>query len=249
MRSKKYTFKRIAISVFSVSFIISLTSALVLSLPIWRLTKVEITGTDLIFKNKIVDVAKVPFGENIFFINLIDIDKRIRGIIQVKDVKIRKKLPDAVTIEIEERKPFALIVIGGRAALIDDEGYILANQGSLSYYKINDASRLPVIRGIKKNDLVNGMRLNLRNRMFISNIFKLLSSYINPESLQIEIGNYDNIVIFVEDVLRLELGDMSRMNDKIAVFGAILKEIKGKWEKIEYINIKVVDAPVVKYKI
>ena len=86
------------------------------------------------------------------------------------------------------------------------------------------------------------------DKIFISKTLNLLSKFISPESLQLQVGDPGNIVIYVEDVLRLELGDTENIERKISIFGAILKEIEGKWERIEYINVKIPDFPVVKYK-
>ncbi|MFC1767419.1 cell division protein FtsQ/DivIB [Candidatus Margulisiibacteriota bacterium] len=209
----------------------------ILSLPIWKLSKVQFRGSGLISKAKIIRVADIPLNENILLVDSKSIEKRLESIIQIRSVKIRKKLPNTLVVKLEERTPFALVSVGSKTVLIDSEGYIIATPGKASYYKTPDISRFPIISGV-----------NFRDRTFVSKSLKLLSRYISPESLQIKIGNLDNIVIYVEDVLRLELGDAKNIEKKVEAFGAVLKEIEGKWEEVEYINVKIPAFPVVKYK-
>jgi len=221
---------------------------LILSLPIWRLSRVEVRGVDHISKDKIINVAKVPVGENILLVDAKGIEKRLRSIVQVKNARVMKRIPDSLVIIVEEREPFALLVTQNRTYIIDDEGNVIASPSEASYYKVTDIGRFPVISGIRNEELINGRRVNFKDRIYILKTLKLMSRFLGSESLQVKVGNSNNIIVLVEDVLRLELGDSSQIERKIDVFRALLKEVDGRWEDVEYISVKVPDSPVIKFK-
>lgn len=228
----------------SSSFLLSF----ILSLPVWKISGAYVEGNSYISQEKIMSLAAIPVGENILFIDAKKIEGRIKSLIQIRSVKVSKRFPDHLMIDIRVREPFALVSIDRRTVLIDSDGYIIATPGEKSFIRLADVSRLPVVRGVKASSLIDGKRLNFSDRMFITQSLGLLTKFINPESLQIQIGNISNIVLYIEDVLKIELGDPGDLDKKIAAIRVLLREVEGKWDKVDYINVKVPDSPVVRYK-
>jgi cell division protein FtsQ len=228
--------------------VVAILSGFIFSLPVWRIKSVQVVGNKYLPETKIVSAAKIPLGENIFMIDLDKVKKQYSNVIQIKDVKVKWKLPNTIVIDIKERIPFALAEIGGAASLIDDEGYIIARQSPGSSVYRSDIARLPVIRGINKVSLEKGIRLNSGDRAFVSSALSMLSKFIDIGTIQIEAGNREDIIIYIEDILKVKIGDPKDMERKIMVVKAILGSVKGKWTKIDYIDVRVPDSPVIKNK-
>ncbi len=228
--------------------IIAIITGFVLSLPVWKTSNVKVIGNSLLTKDKVINIAKVPLGEDLFLIDLDEIRERFSGIIQVKDIRIVRKLPDTIAIEIKERAPFAIAVIGGGTSLIDDEGYIIAKQDLGPSSAGYDIVKYPVIRGINKKSLENGNRLNSGDRKFIRSALNSISGPMAAGTIQIDISNRDDIAVLIEDILKVNIGDAVNVEKKLGVAKALIGSLKDKWTKAAYIDVKVPDSPVIKFK-
>lgn len=82
---------------------------------------------------------------NIFILNLGAVRDELLHEPYVKDVYLRRELPDRVYIRIEERVPYAVLRMEGRERLVDREGFIL---GPLEK---KTGKALPVVSGIRQD--------------------------------------------------------------------------------------------------
>jgi len=228
--------------------IISILSGFMLSLPIWQISSVKVAGLNYLPEAKMISTAKIPQGENIFLIDLDEAKARFSNVVQIKEIKIKRKLPSTIVIEIKERAPYAIVVIGGATSLVDEDGYIIAGKSlSSSIYRL-DISKYPVIRGVNKNNLEKGMRLDEKDRVFVRAALKMLSKFIDISAIQIEVGDREDIVIYIEDILKVKIGAPSDIERKIKIIKAIRDSVQGKWTKLSYIDVRVPDDPVIKFR-
>ena len=168
--------------------------------------------------------------------------------IQIKELNIKRKLPSTIVIDIKERIPYAIVVIGGATSLVDEDGYIIASKSpSYSIYKL-DISKYPVIRGVNKKNLEKGMRLDKKDRTFVRAALEMLSKFIDISAIQIEVGDREDIVIYIEDILKVKIGAPSDIERKIKIIKAMRDSVQGKWTKISYIDVRVPDSPVIKFR-
>lgn len=220
----------------------------IFSLPIWTLRSIRVTGNKYLAEAKIINIAKIPQEENIFLIDLDEVKNRFSDIIQIKEIKVKRKLPNTIVIEIKERTPYAIAEISGATTLIDDEGYIIARKGLDSSEYGSEIAKYPVIRGINKKTLEKGIRLNSGDRLFVRSALDMLSSSIDLGTIQIEAGNREDIIIYIEDILKVKIGDPRNIERKIQVVKAMLGSLKGNWTKVAYMDVRVPDDPVIKFK-
>ena len=226
----------------------AIIAGFIFSLPVWQVRQVEVTGNKYISNEKIIDTAAIPLGNNIFMIDADEVKSNFAKIVQISEIKIRRKLPASIIIEVKERSPFAIVMIGSQTTLIDDEGYIIAKHGlGSSVYRMEIAG-LPVIRGISAGSLRDGQRLSSSDRIFITDTINLLYRFIDPRTVQIDVGNREDINIFMEDIIKVKIGDTKDIERKIRTLRALLGSAKNKWTKIAYIDIRVPDDPVIRFK-
>ena len=86
---------------------------------------IEVSGTQHVTRNQIVDVMASDIGRNVFFVPLADRKKQLEEIPWVESATVMRLLPDRVRISIKERTPVAFVQMGSRIALIDASGVVM----------------------------------------------------------------------------------------------------------------------------
>ncbi len=77
--------------------------------PRFNLTQIDVEGNLKISDKDILEKAKMELGNNIFRLDLQEIRDRVREDKRIKDLRVRRKVPDRALIEVEEKKPILWI--------------------------------------------------------------------------------------------------------------------------------------------
>lgn len=217
--------KIIKISLLFILFIIVILCAMFS--PIFNLKTIEINGNKIVTKNEIISLSKIQIEENSFKLSKSKIKKQIKENAYIQDVKITRKLPSTILIEIEEREPAYLLEYAGSYVVIDKQGYML----EIKMEKIE----LPIIQGevTETSNFVVGNRLcteDLESLAIISKIVELAKvNDIYTIITGIDISNKENIKLIFETEEKVAyLGDSSNMNTKILMIKSILEKEEGK---------------------
>lgn len=208
-------------------------ASIIITLPIFKIAKVEVAGTRLLSPEQIIKTAAIPLGENLFLTRFSPALKRIRALSTAKEVKISRRLPDTVLIIITERKEAAVTVLDNQSVLVDDEGVILKVD------EFPDISGLPVLLGVKKAEDIN------------ESVAKLLTefkNFVSPKKLEIDLTDSDDIDLIFDDTLRVKFGDSGKIESKFNAFEAIYNKVKEKKDLIEYIDVRLPEFPAVKFR-
>lgn len=107
----------------------------------FEVKRVEITGMDRVDQLKVYDIV---LAEKDRAMPLVDIDKIRNDLIGygwIKDVRVSRRLPDTLVVDIVERKPTAVWHRAGRYSLIDSEGT------ELEKIRAEEVGSYPVING------------------------------------------------------------------------------------------------------
>jgi cell division protein FtsQ len=73
--------------------------------PGFNLTQINIQGNRKIDEKEILERAGIKMGANIFSLDLGKMEQQIREDKRIKKVWVKRKLPQAILIEVEEKKP------------------------------------------------------------------------------------------------------------------------------------------------
>jgi len=244
-RTKRIKIRPLALLLVIIGFFLLLTY--VLNLPIFEIKEVVVNGTKMLSSEDVKALAGVPLSENLFFANLSRAKDNLQKIPPIKKAKFYRIPPATILINIEERLPMAAIVFSNNTIIIDDEGFILNRMLNLSL-NITNLTELPVIIGMRQQDVFQKEKINLQAAKVLADIIKKLSPYLKYRSMQVDLGNLNNISFMLDDLLKVKLGDERKMAKKMAVFEALLTQVAGKWSKVEYIDVRYPDFPVIKYK-
>ena len=109
--------------------------------PYFHLRETVVRGQERIPRDEILALAEIKPEQNILTVNLKAMARRIQGNVWVKDVSIKRDLPDKLVIEVRERKPVALLKK-------DDEFYYIERDGVM-FQKLGKEEKtdLPILTG------------------------------------------------------------------------------------------------------
>ena len=132
--------------------------------PDYAVRNIEVTTDGKLARDGILKTADIVEGANIFEVNLLQVQERLRSLPQVEESKVQRVLPNKLVINIQERRPVAWVVASDsgslpptfeNAFLIDRRGILLKPKASAPEY-----ASLPVILGVATSSLVAGQALD-----------------------------------------------------------------------------------------
>lgn len=117
--------------------------------PYFSVKEIEVKGYERLSPDTIISMAKIENLPNIFTLNLNDIAKRLELNPWIENIDIRKIFPDKILIQIEERKPMAIVHLE-KFYYIDSNGVIFSPVSEM------DKFNLPILTGIRGDFSENG---------------------------------------------------------------------------------------------
>jgi cell division protein FtsQ len=130
--------------------------------PDYAVRNIDVATDGKLSRDAILKTAELTEGANIFQVNLLQLQERLRSLPQVEESRVQRVLPNKLVISIQERRPVAWVVASDgvpptfeNAFLVDRRGILLKPKGSAPEY-----AGLPVILGVETSSLVAGQALD-----------------------------------------------------------------------------------------
>jgi cell division protein FtsQ len=151
--------------------------------------KVEITGINRVLKDEILDLAELTSPENIFSLNLYNIEEKITSHPWIQSAKVKRSLSLNLLISIIEQKPLAIVKIENLAD-------ILINTNGRPFKEYNpqkdQLDNLPIITGL---DLTHENNRYMFNGTLFNSIMDFLKSDKSDNVLEINSNGHTGITI------------------------------------------------------
>lgn len=226
----------------SVFFIVVfLTAAYVLARSsFFEVREIRVVGNSALDREKLVSVSGINPGQNIFKIDLKASASRLKEIPLVKSVVLSRKLPSAVEIRVEERKPRAILPVEGGFIQVDDEGVCL-QKGDIG------SSQLPVVTGENFSAPAPGGRIKSEALDTALAVVRDLPAGLLPMLSEVNVDG-DQVFFYTLDGVQCRLGTASDVPQKGEVLVKVLGELREKGKRIRYIDLSFTGSPVVKYQ-
>lgn len=201
--------------------LISLGLVFVLKTNFFIIDKIEITGNNKIKREDLIIASSINIGENIFKISIKSGEENIRKLPYTEEIKIRRKLPKTIIIEIIERKEIAQIKDISSFLIIDNKGKILE-------LKDDENENLPMIIGLEIDNKIQGD--NIFSEMeFESKVEFIKVGHdigILNEIKQIDMENIDSINIKTNDDISIAFGNLNNIRYKLNLLYSTLDYVK-----------------------
>ena len=112
--------------------------------PMFNIKEIQVTNNNIVTSENIISLSELKVDENMFRFSSYSVKNKIKENAYIEEVKIHRKIPNTIQIEILERQPKYSVDFMGKYAYINTQGYIL---------EISDTNmELPVIQGISTNE-------------------------------------------------------------------------------------------------
>jgi cell division protein FtsQ len=171
-RLQLYKRLRLVAKIFLVLFAFVALSALclvgyrsLLSSPFLQVTRIQVNGYQHLDPQAVIQQAGIPSGANILSLDLDGVRKRLTQHPWIAAAAISREIPDRIRIEIEERKPVALVK-GREFYLADQQGACFAKAAP------SEHTGLPIITGFDPGALDSGCNLPREFTVLLENLFR-----------------------------------------------------------------------------
>lgn len=201
--------------------LISLVIVLSLKTNFFVINDIKVIGNNNIPKDILIKASSINIGENTFKISTSTGIDNIKKLPYTKEVKIIRKFPKGIVIEIVERKEIAQIKDISSFILIDNEGHILD-------VKDIQKENLPIIVGFK-----------IKNKNLGEDVFAKVDSKLNIEFIRegysigllqrikdVDMADNNNINITLIDDVGVAFGTLDNVIYKLNLLDTVLKDIK-----------------------
>ena len=221
--------KRIKLMLKFTALLIIIIAGIIFALvsPIFNIKEINVSNNNQINTETIISLSQLNSGQNIFKFNKNKVNKNIKTNAYIESVEIKRKLPNKVQIQIEERKQEYNVEFLNGYAYINNQGYILQIS--------EEKQALPTIQGISTPDeqIVEGNRLNsedLEKLEVIIQIMNICKNYeLDSKITNIDISTKDEYTLYLEEEKKtIYLGDKSNLSNKMLYVQVIIEENRGK---------------------
>ncbi|MDD5455831.1 MAG: cell division protein FtsQ/DivIB [Candidatus Margulisbacteria bacterium] len=217
--------------------------------PLFKIKKVVVSGNKIVDSQWIIDVASNNHFENLFLLSRRKARKvLINEIPQLKKIKFSKHwFENYLKIKVVERSPFASIICYPNNYLIDEDGVIININKDKNVVFVSEYSNLPIITGIPPESIKGLTVLPTEYSSLIKGTLKILIRIFKDTGLKFNLTNPQDIRVLTNDLLEIKFGDERDFKKKLKTLKTLVKAISEKNEKVEYIDVRYPDYPVVKY--
>ena len=215
--------------IFKYIFILSALLAAIICFmlsPIFNIKEIKVSGNTNISAEQIISFSEIKIGENTYKINKISVINKINKNAYIENVKIKRKLPSILEIEIKERQPTYMLEYANSYAYINNQGYML----EITDEKIDK----PIITGIitSTDSIKPGNRLTEEDLLKLEDVLKIMESATSNEIerliTKVDISDKSNYILHMEtEGKTVKLGDISDISTKMLHVKAILERNEG----------------------
>lgn len=211
--------------------------------PFFQIKEIKISGTEKISGEELKRSVESQIQKkllffptkSIFLVNLGDIRNNLsRSFVELAGIDLKRKLPDVLTIKIEERKPAAIFNHEERLFLIDREGIIFDTASGDIF--------LPEIENLtfKENPELGKKIIGKEQLSLILDIKDKLKKNFNLDALRIVAASEERLNFKIIDGFELYFAPKEDVDWQMTELGLILeKQISPeKRGELEYIDLR-----------
>lgn len=227
--SKKEITRIKLLKVIGISVLLIFLIILLFSSSLFNIKTIEVSGNVKLSNEKIISLSSLELYTNIFKFKKSNTIKNIKENAYIENVKITRKYPSTVNIEVEERETRYMLQFADSYVYINSQGYMLEIS--------NEKLELPILVGFT-TDLSNikaGNRINVDDLKKMNTVIKIYDSAklneLNELITKIDISNPKNYSIEMASKGKIiYLGECSNYSDlktRMLYLKSILEKTEG----------------------
>lgn len=193
----------------------------------FNIDSIVVLGNEKITQETIISLSGIELEQNTFKISKSKVEQTIKTNAYIDSVKVRRKLPETMEIQIVERKPAYMLTLGNAYVYVNTQGYLL----EISQEKLE----LPIITGIltSEDQIQEGNRLYTEDLQKLSDVIQIMDSANNNDIgnlvTKINISNKQNYILELKsEKKKVHVGDTSNLSTKMLYVKKVLQNEKKK---------------------
>lgn len=227
-RMRKFKIVKFILKVMILSGMLIGLIAYAFTSPVFNITKITVVGNNKFEEEDYIKLSGLSIGNNIFNFRKTNTINNIKNNSYVDNVKIRRKLPAEIEIQIEERTVSYLISLENEEyAYINSQGYILE--------RTKEKLSLTIITGILTDTemIVEGNRLDNEDLERLQDVIQIKdaikNSGVNKEIDRVDVKSKNNYILtFEKEAKEVQIGGVDdNLSSKILYMEYLLKEQDG----------------------
>jgi len=209
-----------------------------------NIEEVIIKGNDCLSEDEIFYKSGIQLGKNIF---KLDLKKSIDSLKQeprIKEVEIKRVIPNKIIISLKERKAAAIVHIGEEYFFSTKEGIVLSKID-----RPEEGFALPLLSGLEIDEIKIGEIIDKPEFRTALESINSAEVILPKRFCRVEILSPDDFMICnKDDTLKVRVNRPEVIINKENLLREALEKIKREKLLVEYIDIRFKDSLVIKLK-
>ncbi len=195
--------------------------------PIFKIKEVEILGNDHVSETEIRNLLDIKENDNLFLTFNFLIKKRLEPNAYIKDVVIRRKLPNTLSVEVKERKIEFVFAKEDTYYFFDKDGKFLEKSAQPIIGKIEIKGYKTDVDNLKTNDTFSNE--DLKKLEDIKEIIKVAEKQQIADLITyIDVSNSKDYIMYLQtENKNVHIGNIDMLEDKMLFVKKILEKEKG----------------------
>lgn len=216
-------------------------SDFLLSHAYFSVREIKVSGTKKLGGSEIVAMAGLSQGMNIWKVEPRTMERKVSEHPWVKRVVVRRELPHRIAIEVEERVPKGIVVLG-KLYYIDAEGFVFKQVGK------EEEVQFPLLTGLRPADLANPVpstRQRIKEAQRLGDLFARSSLVLSEIRFRPDGG----VVLYpvgIPVAVNMGWGDWQAKMDRLE---RVLTEWRGREDRLAALDLSFRDQVVARLRI
>ena len=209
-----------------------------------NIENVIIKGNDYLSEDRIFYKSGIQLGENIFRLDLIKSKDSLMQEPWIKEVEVKRVIPNKIIISIKERKPAAIVYTREEYFSSTKEGIILTKID-----RQEEKFDLPLILGLELGEIKIGKSIDRPEFRTALDSINSAEVILPKKFCRVEILSPDDFMICnKDDTLKVRVNGPEGVLNKENLLREALEKIEREKLLVEYIDIRFKDSLVIKLK-
>jgi cell division protein FtsQ len=204
--------------------------------------RIEVTGAARVPEAAVLAAARIEPGTNLLALDVEAVVDRVESVPGVRRVRVVRHLPDRVALVVEEREPFALVLVGGAAGglfSVDADGYLVGRE------RRPTAPALPILSGVElpsaSGEHPVGDRLHAG--LALLRAIQHAGGQVVRRVSEVSMERAGSPLLYTNEGIQVWIGDEA-WDERLARLDGVFGEIEERGQPVESVDLRFRDLVV-----
>jgi len=211
--------------------------------PAFAIAQVDVAGARRVGEATVLEAAGLGPGTNLFSVDPEAVQDRLEALPGVRSARVIRRLPNRVTLVIEEREPYALVnaAEAGELVWVDAAGQRVGAE------RRPGAFPFPILSGVEPPPADSEQPLpdRLRTGLALLRAIQRTGPRLVERISEMDLGAPDGPVLYTTDGVVVHLGAQA-WDERLARLDGVLGELEGRGERVAGVDLRFRDQVVLK---